>query len=241
MKRLLTVAAFLLLPLAALCAEPPGAVMFGDSTTNFRPGAVEKVYSVRVQEAFDAAGEKIRVINRGVGADNTDRARKRFTEAVLAEKPAVVVIQFGINDSAVDVWKKPPATGPRVSQKDYVANLRWMANKARRAGIEVIFMTPNPMRWAAKIRRRYGKPPYDADDPLGYEKPFFRGHVEAMRDLAAELRVPLVDVYAAYGEREKKTGEPVDTLLLDGVHPNDKGHALLTEKLLPVIREALRR
>ncbi len=213
-------------------AGEPVLVMFGDSTTAPRPGQVGKVYPARIQEAFEAAGTKVRVINRGVGGDHTARARKRFAEAVLAENPALVVIQFGINDAAVDVWKDPPATAPRVSREDYVANLRWMAEEARRAGVAVVFMTPNPLRWTEKMVQLYGKPPYDPTDPEGFEKPHLLGHIEAMRDLAEELSLPLVDIHAAYGEK-------ADALLLDGVHPNDAGHALVAERLLPVIRKIL--
>ena len=38
----------------------------------------------------------------------------------------MIVIQFGINDAAVDVWKKPPATEPRVPLNEYLDNLRTM-------------------------------------------------------------------------------------------------------------------
>ncbi len=221
-------------------AEPPVVVMFGDSTTRARPGAVEKVYPVRIAEALEAGGEAVRIINRGVGGDHTGGARKRFARDVLAEEPALVVIQFGINDAAVDVWKTPPSTGPRVSREDYVANLRWMVEEARGRGVRVILMTPNPLRWAPVIRERYGRPPYDPGDPLGFEKPFFLGHLEAMRSLADELRVPLVDIHAAYAAHERETGETAEALLLDGIHPNDRGHALVAGRLLPVVREQLK-
>jgi lysophospholipase L1-like esterase len=32
----------------------------------------------------------------------------------------------------------------------------------------------------------------------------------------------------------------VDTLLLDGMHPNDEGHRIIAELLVPVIREQVR-
>ena len=31
-----------------------------------------------------------------------------------------------------------------------------------------------------------------------------------------------------------------DELLLDGMHPNDKGHAIVAERLLPAIRDQVR-
>ena len=69
---------------------------------------------------------------------------------------------------------------------------------------------------------------------------FSTGQWEVLRQLAAELKVPLVDVRAAYPEYAARQKTEPDGLLLDGMHPNDKGHSLVAERLLPVIRELLR-
>ena len=81
--------------------KPGGIVMFGDSTTAPR-GAV-KVYSSRVDTALQSIGSSLSVHNAGVSGDTTSAALKRLQADVLAHEPRVVVIQFGINDSAVDV------------------------------------------------------------------------------------------------------------------------------------------
>ena len=57
---------------------------------------------------------------------------------------------------------------------------------------------------------------------------------EAVRKLAAELAVPLVDVHGAFAAKN------ADKLLLDGMHPNDAGHQLITELLVPILRDQLR-
>ena len=55
--------------------------------------------------------------------------RERLARDVLADHPRAVVIQFGINDAAVDVWKRPPATTPRVPLAEYEQNLRWIITR----------------------------------------------------------------------------------------------------------------
>jgi lysophospholipase L1-like esterase len=44
-----------------------------------------------------------------------------------------------------------------------------------------------------------------------------------------------VDVYAAFQEHGSRAGQSMDDLLLDGMHPNNAGHALVTERLCVTI------
>ena len=43
------------------------------------------------------------IINAGIGGHNTENARARLQKDVLSKNPDVVIIQFGINDAAIDV------------------------------------------------------------------------------------------------------------------------------------------
>ena len=214
--------------------QPGGIIMFGDSTTAERPGAIEKVYADRVREALQGMGSTLSVYNAGVGSNTTKNARDRFAREVLAHKPRVVVIQFGLNDAAVDVWKQPPATASRVSLAEYEQNLRGMIATLRDNHVKPVLMTTNPTRWTAKLRELYGKPPYLPEEPDGFDAPVLARYNEAVRTLARQLNVPLVDVHAAF-----TTKEP-NELLLDGMHPNDAGHQLIAELLVPILREQLR-
>ena len=220
--------------------EPrPGAIiMFGDSTTAPRAGV--KVYSARVDEALQGIGSSLSVHNAGIGGNTTRDARKRFEHEVLRHQPRVIVMQFGINDAAIDVWKNPPATEPRVPLTEYLDNLRAMIAAAREQKAKVILMTTNPIRWTPKLKDMYGKPPYNADSADGFDSPTLATYNEALRKLAMELGVPLVDIRAAYPEFAMEHATSIDGMLLDGMHPNDLGHRLVSELLVPAIRAAVR-
>ena len=218
--------------------KPGGIIMFGDSTTALR-GGIKKVYSVLVQESLQRTGSTLAVYNAGVPGNTTKDARVRFEKDVLRYKPRAIVMQFGINDSAVDVWKDPPATVPRVPLLRYIENLRTMITAAQQQGIKVILMTTNPIRWAPKIKDLYGKPPYNADTEDGFESLHLASYNDALRQLAIELHVPLVDILAAYPAFAAERKLTVDGLLLDGIHPNDFGHQLVAELLAPAIQSTL--
>ena len=218
--------------------KPGGIVMFGDSTT--APRGKLKVYATRVETMLQSIGSSLGVHNAGIGGNTTRDALKRLQTDVLKYKPRIVVMQFGINDSAVNVWQKPPATEPRVPLAEYLSNLRRMITAAQNAKAKVILMTTNPLRWTPKLKELYGKPPYNPAAEDGFDSAMLAGYNEALRKLAADLKVPLVDVRAAYPEFAAKHQTTIEGMLLDGMHPNDLGQQLVAELLVPAIRDAVR-
>jgi lysophospholipase L1-like esterase len=72
------------------------------------------------------------------------------------------------------------------------------------------------------------------DDPDGFNVTL-REYAQAVRELAEKQKVPLVDVYAAYIAYGKVEKQSVNDLLLDGMHPNDKGHRIVADLLIPEI------
>ena len=93
------------------------------------------------------------MINAGVRGNNTEDAARRFQKDVLDNKPDLVVLQFGINDSAVDVWKQPPADKPRVDLKNFRNHLQYFISTLKSRGVKVVLMTPNPLRWTSPSAR----------------------------------------------------------------------------------------
>ena len=212
-------------------ARPTTIVALGSSTTARRSG-VQKVYEQRLNELLPAHGIAARLINAGVPSDTTVRARGRFERDVLAHRPDVVAIFLGANDSAVDVWRA--ATRPRVARPKYEENLRHFVQALKARGAQAILMTPNSWRWAPKLKQLYGKPPYEVDRVDGLCVTL-RQYAESVRTVAKQEAVPLVDVFAAFEEYDKADGQSTDALLLDGMHPNDAGHAIIADMLLPKI------
>jgi lysophospholipase L1-like esterase len=198
-------------------------VAFGDSTTALR-STVESVYAVRLERLLADRGVTARVINAGIGGSHTGRvsdngrfrikhAFDRLEPAVRAQNPDVVIVQFGWNDSWVDSGK--PGDASRIPLESYSANLREIVSTLRRDGALVILATPNH--------------PWSKLEEWRHERTL--QYVDAVRALAKQLDVPLVDVWAAYEKYNAVEGQSFDDLLLDPVHPNDDGHALFAELL----------
>ncbi len=218
-----------LLPVMAAAEQPVRIIALGDSNTATR-GTIN-VYANRLQEAL----LDVRVANAGIGGHDTNMALLRLHKDVLSQKPDIVTIMFGINDAAVDVWKDPPASKPRVPLYIYEANLRHFVRMCRRVGATPILMTPTPLRWSEKTLKLYGKAPYKPDEAEGFNV-LLPAYADSVRRIAKEEKARLFDAWAAFNKPE---GGPEKLLLTDGMHLNDAGHELIAKSLLPLIRGAL--
>ena len=208
-------------------------VFFGASTSALREGT--KTFSENVQDYSMANHWDASFINAGVPGNTTVMAKKRFQRDVLDHSPSYVIIMFGINDSMVDTWKEPPATGPRVPLDEYLENLQYFVREIRSHGGEAILLTPQQLSWTPKLRELYGTTPYDPNNPGGLNS-ILDTYAAAVRTLSEKEKIPLVDIHQAWMKFPDETGESASELLLDGMHPNDRGHQvisnLLIEKLL---------
>ena len=205
--------------------EAQTIVTFGDSLTAPRAGVV--TYSDLLAERL---GPAVKVVNRGVPGNTSEQARARFAREVLAAHPDLVIIQLGTNDSAVDVWKDPPASAPRVEVARFRANLQYFVKELRAAKCRVILLTPSRLAWTPKLRQMYGRAPYDPESEDGFNV-MLDVYSDVVRGLALREKLPLADT------------APVLTSahLLDGMHPSSAGHRLVSELLLPLVRRELSR
>jgi lysophospholipase L1-like esterase len=207
-------------------------IAFGDSTTAPRDGIT--VYSKIIESQCLESRIDAVVLNAGVPSNTTNDAQKRFEHDVLAFNPDITIIQLGINDAAVDVWKDPPESKSRVSLEDYEKNLVSFIASLKSICSEVILMTPNPLCWTPQLIEMYGKEPYDPNDSDGFNL-ILKIYVAKMHDVAMREGVLCVDIYKAYQQAEL----PLSQLLIDGIHPSTVGHELVARSLWPSLYACL--
>lgn len=211
-----------------LMAQAVTLVTFGDSLTAPREGVV--TYSDVLRERLKEAGMAVDVINSGVPGNTSTQARVRFAADVVRRDPALVVIQLGANDAAIDVWKNPPARQPRVDLKTYEGNLRYFVKELRAGGSKIILMTPNRFAWTPRLLELYGKPPYRTDSDDGFNV-MLDVYCDALRSVARQEDVRLIDPAKAVPA----------SALLDGMHPSSEGHRIVADLLFPAVREMLKK
>lgn len=229
--------ATLLLALAACASGNAGAEVFtnqplrlvivGDSTVcNWPENDPRRGWGMYIQDYFN---KEIQVINLA----RSGRSTKTFIQQglwakALQEKPAYVLIQFGHNDSHAP--DRPESTDANTTYKEY---LRQYIDESRAIGARPVLVTP-------MCRRNF--------EPDGKVKDALLPYANAMKEVATEKHVPLVDLNTASARLFDKLGPAESDKLAntpsDHTHFNEKGAkemAALIMKELPTVEPSLQK
>jgi lysophospholipase L1-like esterase len=109
--------------------------------------------------------------------------------------------------------------------------LRYFVKTLTGRGAHIILMTPNACRWTETTRKYYAKPPYRPSDPDGFNV-LLSDYAGIVGRIAREEKSPVIDVFVAFQAYGEGPGQSEDDLLVDGMHPNSKGHELIVRRLL---------
>jgi lysophospholipase L1-like esterase len=219
-------------------------VAFGDSTTatarDWAP-EIKEVYSDCLPAALARQDIRAVVTNAGIGDTTTRQAVARLDRDVRRHHPELVVVQFGINDSWIDVDEGK--TKPRLTRAEFRRNLTIIARRLKQDGTQVILMTPNPMRWRDPFYiKAFTEHPglLDVRADRGIDL-LLDQYAEDVRDVAKSESLPLVDVFDAFERYGKAPGQTIDDILLagDGMHPNQAGQRIVCRLLTDQIVELL--
>jgi len=217
----------LAVPLKAGDAKGPlRLVLIGDSTVCEYPlDKPQRGWGQFLQGYFK---DDVKVINLAVGGRSTKTFIKegRWQKA-LNEKPDFVLIQFGHNDSHAP--EKPEATSAGTDYKEY---LRRYIDDSRAAGATPVLITP-------MVRRNFS--------PDGKLRDILKPYADAMKQVGAEKKVPVIDLHASSWALVEPLGYKGSAVMAnapgDGTHFNEKGARAMVElvmKELPAAAPALK-
>ena len=190
--------------------EPVRIVCFGDSITGvyYHTGgrrAWHDMLALALQRLYPQA--RIEMTNAGISGHTTVDALARIDRDVLAHRPHLVVVMFGMND----VTRVPP--------ESFRANLAEIVQRCRGVGAEVVLCTPNSVY------------PEDSARPVAK----LAAYAQIVRDVAAEQRAPLADCYQAYEDVRARDRRAWMALMSETIHPNMRGHKLFAEVVAQVV------
>jgi lysophospholipase L1-like esterase len=161
-----------------------------------------------VVENAGSPGERVTADGR-----TRDATVERLRSILRDGSPEVVLLSEGINDLNAD-GDRPDAAASAIASA-----LHALIQTARESGVRVFLATLTPQRSGACRA-------YAADAiPVANDQ---------IRRLAASERVPVVDLYAAFGG-----GPDPYVSIPDGLHPNAMGYAKIAEAFFEAIRSAL--
>lgn len=195
----------------AAASKAPTLLVLGDSISAAYGVAPGKGWVALLRARLAEHGLPHEVVNASISSEKTWRGRVRLPALLERHRPAVVVVQLGINDVMQELpegIKEPPLEVVRT-------RLTGMVELAHASGARVLLLGVRlPARYGAKYGRRFE---------------------DVLRGVAESTGATLVPrVLAVAGEPDVADR---DALLQDGgnVHPNARGHALMLENVWPAL------
>ena len=171
-------------------------VAFGDSITDFL-GWVDMLYGELGCE----------VVNAGVAGDRTSQALRRIEEDVIAENPDLTIINFGMNDQALNGSTNKNLTPIHV----YESNYRKIIEKVQATGSDIILVAVHDVD-----SKQYGggSPVYNGKDAEGVT--YVDRYNAVVKKLAKEYNIGFLDI-------NNLTEDALSFMTVDGIHLNEVG------------------
>jgi lysophospholipase L1-like esterase len=181
----------------------------------------------RLNELFPAAA--VSVLNAGISGDGSAGGLQRLERDVLAFRPDLVTVNFGLNDS----------TGGPDGVEAYKNNMREIFRRILDSGAEAMLVTPSFMcSYVPALVEGEGLRAF-AKVAAGIQNDgVLAMYVEAAREAAREMGVPIADTYKRW-EQLRDAGVDTTALLSNGInHPNFELHELFVEEIMKQVFEA---
>ncbi len=158
-------------------------------------------------------------VNRGIGGQVTQQMLVRMFQDVIDLKPAAMIVLAGTNDIARN---NGPETLEMIEE-----NLQAMTELAKLHNIKVILCSLTPISdYVPNRKQSIGRPPADILKLNAW-----------IKEYAAKSGSIFADYYGATVDEKGMLKEGFSN---DGLHPNEKGYALMVPVAMAAIQEALR-
>ncbi|MCC5842513.1 MAG: SGNH/GDSL hydrolase family protein [Opitutales bacterium] len=158
------------------------------------------------------------VHNHGIGGNTSTMGMERMRHETIGQ--GITIIQFGLNDCACQGFN----VKNRVGLAEYLDNLRAMVAIVRRRGGQPVLVANHLPVYENEIRQ--------SDGHLYSDK--VRAYNAAVRDLAAELDVPLIDMEAHFADSAQAGSD----LRADGLHLNIAGNEVYARRIFAFLQSA---
>lgn len=206
-------------------------LIFGDSITEGRwdsgGGWVDRLkrhyYAKRIKD-IKSEGHPL-IYNHGVSADTSkELASRLYCEAsarIRKDELPLILVQIGINDSRESSGKSV------MSINEYESNLEKIISLSNEVASRLIFVGLSACDEAET------RPVFWGDDHYTNERiKFFEKTMEKVAKRSNLAFIPVFDEF-------KKQMDAGKDLLIDGLHPNSKGHEVLLDIVRPAFEELL--
>lgn len=197
-------------------------VFLGDSITE------QRLYTDYVETYLAARYPELELTfsNAGLSGDTAAGGCRRLDSDVLALRPDVVTICYGMNDGGF----RPMRPDLRAT---FATAMRELVTRLKAAGARVVLLTPGMVDATANWYL----------GAVGYNITALRELADEVLNLASAENLPAADLHRLMNEVDSraKAAQPSFCMIPDAIHPDPAGHLVMAFGLLQALGIPLRR
>lgn len=192
---------------------PLTALFVGDSVTDAGrridpQGFYGNGYVRRIHQLVNLPEHQLTVLNRGVAGNRAIDLRARWESDVLAERPDVLTVLVGINDT----WRRYDGSNDPTSASDFQSVYSELLQQSVAAGTSRIVLFEPFLVPRTDAHHNWRSEDLDAK-------------IAAVHAVASEFGADVIQLDAPINSLDRASG--VETVTDDGVHPTETGHNLI--------------
>jgi acyl-CoA thioesterase I len=182
-----------------------------------------------IEENNSSYNEKSLVFNSSVNGRTTRQALENMPYEIQSQKPDILIVQFGMNDS--NYWESDNGL-PRVSKDSFKSNIKEIISRSVNFGVKKIILNtnhPTPLTNQFNYANCSYEESNDEYNQVIRSLDFISDKV-ILNDINKELKL--------FCKSNNKT--PNDLVLKDGIHLNELGHTLYYKYTKLILEKILR-
>jgi len=159
------------------------------------------------------------VYNLGILGDDTEGLLERLEAEAKFREPRFLIFAIGINDSQYVISENQN----RVPIEKFEKNIKELISKARKITDKILFVGLTPIDEAKTTPI-----PWNTDKM--YKNEYVEKYNNKIKEVCESEKIDFIDIFS------EMVREDYETMLIDGLHPDSKGHEWMANKIIKEIK-----
>jgi len=167
--------------------------------------------------------------NFGISGDTIFDAWHNLLSQVTHNNPDILIIKIGVNDVCIREGLRPESF--QISRADSMAKWIKILTHAKAKNYKTIVVGPLPVEQDVIRFDAWEEEKKMGQTSFRYEQSAIENYNNDLEKLCEQNNIPFIRLFETWKESD------ISSLLIDGLHPNAKGHKLLAQQIFEKFKE----
>jgi len=166
----------------------------------------------------------------GVSGDTVVDAWHNLLSQVTHNNPDILIIKIGVNDVCIREGVEPESF--QVSRADRITTWQKILHHAKTKNYKIMVIGPLPVEQDVIRFKAWEDEKVFGQESFRYEQSAIKQYNDDLEKLCMDEKIPFIRLFDIWLSHDN-----LKSLLIDGLHPNARGHALIAQQVFDKFKE----